>query len=100
MFMFLESLHTYSLVAYVVKKNGILNRLQNTLVGWGFSIAIVLIFAGLMYDDYGGEYHCWLQVRLLSEGTRKNQTKMSLSKFAVCRIFSRIFEGPPPCTIS
>ncbi len=41
MFMFLESLHTYSLVAYVVKKNGILSRLQNTLVGWGFSIGNV-----------------------------------------------------------
>ena len=40
MFMFLESLHTYSLVAFVVKKNGILNRLQNTLIGWGFSLAI------------------------------------------------------------
>ena len=40
MFMFLESLHTYSLVAYVVKKNGILNRLQNTLIGWGFALAI------------------------------------------------------------
>ena len=40
MFMFLESLYTYSLVAFVVKKNGILSRLQNTLVGWGFSLAI------------------------------------------------------------
>ena len=62
MFMLLESLHTYSLVAYVVKKNGILSRLQNTLIGWGFSVAIVCIIAGLCFDDYGGEYHCWLQV--------------------------------------
>ena len=43
MFMFLESLHTYSLVAYVVKKNGVLNRTQNTLVGWGFAIAIGMV---------------------------------------------------------
>ena len=62
MFMFLESLHTYSLVAYVVKKNGILSRLQNTLVGWGFSIAFVSMSVGFMYEDYGGIYHCWLQV--------------------------------------
>ena len=62
MFMFLESLHTYSLVAFVVKKNGVLNRLQNTLVGWGFSVAIVSAACGLTFEDYGGEYHCWLQV--------------------------------------
>ena len=24
--------------------------------------AIVLMTVGLMYDDYGGSYHCWLQV--------------------------------------
>ena len=60
--MFLESLHTYSLVAFVVKKNGVLNRLQNTLVGWGFSVAIVSAACGLTFEDYGGEYHCWLQV--------------------------------------
>merc|ERR1712062_321757 len=60
--MFLESLHTYSLVAFVVKKNGILSRLQNTLIGWGFAFAIVAITVGLCWEDYGGKYHCWLQV--------------------------------------
>ena len=62
MFMFLESLHTYSLVAYVVKKNGILNRLQNTLIGWGFALAITCASVGICFDDYGGPYHCWLQI--------------------------------------
>ncbi len=33
MFMFLESLHTYSLVAFVVKKNGLLTKTQNVVVG-------------------------------------------------------------------
>lgn len=33
MFMFLESLHTYSLVAFVVKKNGLLTKTQNILLG-------------------------------------------------------------------
>ncbi len=60
--MFLESLHTYSIVAYVVKKNGMLTRLQNVLVGWGFPLAIVLCMAGMQYENYGGGYHCWLQV--------------------------------------
>jgi len=62
MFIFLESLYTYSLVAFVVKKNGILSRLQNILIGWGFALAIVAITVGLDFEDYGGEYHCWLQV--------------------------------------
>ena len=70
MFMFLESLHTYSLVAYVVKKNGILNRLQNTLIGWGFALAITCASVGLCFDDYGGPYHCWLQI-----GNNKNFVK-------------------------
>ena len=60
--MFLESLYTYSLVAYVVKKNGMLSREQNTLAGWGMALSITLLGVGLCYDDYGGEYHCWLQV--------------------------------------
>jgi hypothetical protein len=44
MFIFLESLYTYSLVAFVVKKNGILSRLQNILIGWGFALAIGKFF--------------------------------------------------------
>ena len=61
-FMLLESLHSYSLVAYVVKRNGILSKLQNTLLGWGLALANVLLVLGLNYEDYGGKYHCWLQV--------------------------------------
>ena len=33
-FMLLEAIHTYSIVAFVVRKNGILSRAQNVLVGW------------------------------------------------------------------
>ena len=33
-FMLLEAIHTYSIVAFVVRKNGILNRAQNVIVGW------------------------------------------------------------------
>ena len=60
-FMFLESLHDYALLAYVVKKNGMLTKLQNVVVGWGTSLAIVLLVASMCYGDYGGTYHCWLQ---------------------------------------
>ena len=61
-FMFLESLHTYSILAYVVKKDGLLTNAQNMVVGWGISIAIVCLVCSLYYEDYGGSYHCWLQV--------------------------------------
>ncbi|XP_037090660.1 adhesion G-protein coupled receptor D1-like [Pollicipes pollicipes] len=62
MFMMLESLHMYSLVAYVVKKDGLFTRLQNTLIGWGLSIFIVLVTMCFEYENYGGVYHCWLQL--------------------------------------
>lgn len=59
----LESLHFYSLVAHVVKKDGgLLNRAQNTMVGWGLSTAVVMVVAALNFRHYGGSYHCWLQV--------------------------------------
>ena len=60
--MLLEAIHTYSLVAFVVKRNGLLTRTQNVLSGWMLSIAIILIVASLQFENYGGEYHCWLQV--------------------------------------
>ncbi|KAF0301074.1 Adhesion G-protein coupled receptor D1 [Amphibalanus amphitrite] len=62
MFMLLESLHMYSLVAYVVKKDGLFTRVQNTLIGWGLSAFIVLVTMSFEYDNYGGVYHCWLQM--------------------------------------
>ena len=61
-FMLLESLHNYSILAYVVRKDGMLTKTQNVVVGWTGSIAIVLIICSLCYDDYGGRYHCWLQL--------------------------------------
>ncbi|KAF2363264.1 GPCR family 2 secretin-like [Trinorchestia longiramus] len=62
MFMMLESLHMYSLVGFVVKRNGMLTPVQNVLVGWGVPTLIVLITMCFEYDNYGAEYHCWLQM--------------------------------------
>jgi len=59
-FMCLESLHTYSLVAFVVKKNGLLTKTQNIVIGWGVGLGITLVVVSLEYKNYGGEYHCWL----------------------------------------
>jgi hypothetical protein len=44
-----------SLVAFVVKRNGMLTRLQNVLTGWGCGIGITLIVSALQYENYGGE---------------------------------------------
>ena len=30
--------------------------------GWGVSMGMVLICVGLEYENYGGKYHCWLQM--------------------------------------
>ena len=32
------------------------------LVGWGLPAGLVLMSVAYAYEDYGGEYHCWLQV--------------------------------------
>ncbi|XP_045113461.1 adhesion G-protein coupled receptor D1-like [Portunus trituberculatus] len=62
MFMFLEALHMYGYVAYVVKQDGMCSRVQNTLVGWGVATIILLFSICFEYENYGGEYHCWLQI--------------------------------------
>ena len=71
--MCLESLHTYrqvpctqqglylqsqlsSLVAFVVKKNGLLTKLQNIVIGWGVGVGITLVVVSLEYKNYGGQY--------------------------------------------
>jgi len=61
-FMFLEALYTYSLVAFVVKRDGLLTKKQNIAVGWGTGIGTTMIVVSLEWKNYGGEYHCWLQM--------------------------------------
>lgn len=43
-------------------RDGLLNRVQNTLVGWGFSAGIVLITIATSYEKYGSSYQCWLDI--------------------------------------
>ena len=60
--MMLEALHCYSILAYVVRKGGLLTKVQNIVVGWVGSASIVLIVCSKCFEDYGGDYHCWLQL--------------------------------------
>ncbi|XP_054724738.1 adhesion G-protein coupled receptor G6-like [Uloborus diversus] len=62
MFMLLEALHVYSMVAFVVSRNGLLSRFQNMLVGWGVSVLIIIVGVCFFLEYYGAEYHCWTQM--------------------------------------
>jgi len=61
-FMFLEAIYMYGLVASVVKKSGLLATKQNIFIGWGIPAFIILFNMCFEYDNYGGTYHCWLQI--------------------------------------
>lgn len=61
-FMFLEGIYLYGLVASVIKKNGMLATKQNIIIGWGIPAFIILFNMCFEYDNYGGTYHCWLQM--------------------------------------
>ena len=47
-------LQYFSLVAFVVKKNGLLTKLQNIVIGWGVGVGITLVVVSLEYKNYGG----------------------------------------------
>ena len=60
MFMFLESVHVYAQVAYVVKRNGLLTRRQNFFVGWLIPLGAILISVAINLYGYGGMiWHHW-----------------------------------------
>ena len=52
----------YGLVASVVKNSGMLATKQNIFIGWGIPAFIILFNMCFEYDNYGGTYHCWLQM--------------------------------------
>lgn len=56
MFMMLEAVHMYAMVAYVVKKDGYFTKLQNILVGWLVPVALVGLSVAVDYADYGSPY--------------------------------------------
>lgn len=61
-FMFLEAIHLYSLVTWVVKSGGLMSKGQNLLFGWLLPLIILLFNLAFEYENYGGKYHCWLQM--------------------------------------
>jgi hypothetical protein len=46
----------------LVQERGMLTIKQNLLVGWGLPAFIVLLNICFEFDNYGGLYHCWLQM--------------------------------------
>ena len=55
-------IYLYGLVASVIKKNGMLATKQNIVIGWGLPAFIILFNMCFEYENYGGTYHCWLQM--------------------------------------
>ena len=49
-------MYSFSLVAFVVKKNGLMTKLQNIATGWGVGLGITLVVVSLEYKNYGGQY--------------------------------------------
>eukprot|EP00095_Tigriopus_kingsejongensis_P004198 maker-scaffold208_size258758-snap-gene-1.25 protein:Tk04198 transcript:maker-scaffold208_size258758-snap-gene-1.25-mRNA-1 annotation:"probable g-protein coupled receptor 133" len=60
-FYLMEGVYMYSLVSRVVPRNGMLSNLGTFMAGWGIAVAIITFTVSFEYDNYGGEYHCWLQ---------------------------------------
>ena len=52
----------YAQVASVVKTGGLLSTKQNVFIGLGIPGFIILFNMCFEYENYGGEYHCWLQM--------------------------------------
>lgn len=46
----------------LLRKDGLLNGVQNTIIGWCCSLAIALFSMSFSYENYGGDYHCWLRM--------------------------------------
>jgi len=59
MFIFLEAIYIFSIIGWVVPKDGLLTRAQNVAVGWGMAFVVVLFCMCFKYEVYGGVYHCW-----------------------------------------
>jgi hypothetical protein len=42
--------------------NGLMTKSQNVLAGWLVPVVIVMFNMCFEYQQYGGSYHCWLQM--------------------------------------
>lgn len=55
-FFMLEGIHTHSLLAHAVTKEGMLGYLGNFLAGWLIGLGVIAFSVSLEYDQYGGGY--------------------------------------------
>ncbi len=54
----------------MVKRNGMLTRVQNVLTGWGCGIGITFVVVALQYENYGGESRVLFSKDLLLDWRR------------------------------
>lgn len=55
-FFALEAMYMYSILANVVRQNGMLSHTGNFVIGWGCGIVVIAFSCSFEYDNYGGEY--------------------------------------------
>ncbi len=55
-FYVVEAIYAYSIVSFVVRKDGMLSNAGNFMVGWGIPIAVIAFTVSFEYDSYGGSY--------------------------------------------
>ena len=55
-FFMLEAVFMYSILANVVKKDGMMTKTQNFALGWGIAVIVIVFSVSFEYDSYGGEY--------------------------------------------
>ncbi|TRY78449.1 hypothetical protein TCAL_14392 [Tigriopus californicus] len=61
-FFLMEGIHMYSLVSRVVPRNGMLSNMGSFMAGWGIAITVITFTVSFEYENYGGDYHCCLQM--------------------------------------
>ena len=71
------TLYIFSLVAFVVKRDGLFTRAQNIAVGWGTGISITLIAVSLEWKNYGG--------KMINNITWQGRVERTLSQYVMCR---------------
>ena len=55
-FFMLEAIFMYSILANVVRKDGMMSKSGNFFVGWGIGIIVLAFSCSFEYDSYAGEY--------------------------------------------
>ena len=52
----LEAVFMYSILANVVRKDGMMSKTANFSIGWGIGVLVIAFSCSFEYNAYAGEY--------------------------------------------